>query len=131
MGPKTQCLLARYAYLEDAYIEVLLSWYWLEASSHNHGYGYIPLQWLLRLSNLLLYINLDTLCILLGPLCLSYQYNQYALLVPLTSTVGACCLLYALNSASAADGRRSRPKIPVRACSDYYIGYGPKFYAYS
>jgi hypothetical protein len=61
-----------------------LSWYWLEASSHNHGYGYIPLQWLLRLSNLLLYINLDTLCILLGPLCLSYQYNQYALLVPLT-----------------------------------------------
>ena len=24
-------------------------------------------------------------CILLGPLCLSYQYNQYVLLVPLTN----------------------------------------------
>jgi hypothetical protein len=45
--------------------------------------------------------------------------------------VSACCLLYELNGASAADGRRSRPKIPVNACSDYYTGYGPKFYAYS
>src|SRR5438270_1804471 len=47
--------------------------------------GFVPsLQWLLRLFSLLLYINSDALCILLGPLCLSYQYNQYVLLVSLT-----------------------------------------------
>jgi hypothetical protein len=29
--------------------------------------------------------------------------------------VGACCLLYELNGASAADGRRSIPELPVSA----------------
>ena len=47
-------------------------------------YSVLPLQWLLRLLSLLLYINLDALRILLSPLCLSYQYNQYVLLISLT-----------------------------------------------
>ena len=34
-----------------------------------------PLQWLLRLVSLILYINPGVLCILLSSPCLSYQYN--------------------------------------------------------
>jgi hypothetical protein len=46
---------------------------------HSIGQGSVlPLLW--RLS-LLLYINPNAFCILLGSLCLSYQYNQHILLV--------------------------------------------------
>jgi hypothetical protein len=40
--------------------------------------------------------------------------------------VGACCLLYELNGASAADGRRSSPELLVSARFNCNVGYYSK-----